>query len=245
MLDQRALAREAHVWCLRPDTVNDGDHSGYETLLTAAERPTLSRFQFAEDQRDRLFTKVLTRSVLSAYTGVAPDAWRFSVDQHGKPRIDAPEAFRHVMFSVSHTKGLVACLVSTTRAVGVDVECLARPIRWLDVGTRFFSTTEISILQRRPEPDQQRRFFELWTLKESYAKARGLGLRIPLDGTSFDIPDNQRVSVSFSESVRDDSSRWSFAVDTIGGSHVIATAIAEPGVRVVWHSVSTPTSCLE
>ena len=233
MLDRRALDREAHLWYLRPETLGDSDLPAYETWLTADERHAIGRLRAADDRRDRLLTKAVTRSLLSACTGVAPGAWRFHVDQHGKPMVEAPEPFRHLMFSVSHTNGLVACVLNTRRAVGVDVEHIDRPVGWREIASRRFNSTEIATLQRRPEPEQRRRFFELWTLKESYAKARGLGLRIPLDHTSFEVSDDRRVSVSFSEALRDDSRRWSFAVDMIGESHVMAAAVAEAGVRVV------------
>ena len=238
MLNRRALDREAHLWYLRPENVSHRDFRRCETWLTADERRVVETFQTTGDRRDRLCTKALTRSMLSAYTGVAPGAWRFGIDHHGKPIVQSPLAFRHIRFSVSHTRGLIACLLSTGRAVGVDVEAVDRPIGWLNIGTRSFTATEMSALQRRSPREQQMRFFELWTLKESYAKARGLGLRIPLDGTSFALDVDRRVSVSFSRSVSDDSRRWSFALDTTG-THVMAAAIAEPDVRVVWHATSS------
>jgi 4'-phosphopantetheinyl transferase len=38
-----------------------------------------------------------------------------------------------------------------------------------------------------PESPQRQRFFELWTLKESDVKSRGMGLSIPLNKFPFDL----------------------------------------------------------
>lgn len=69
---------------------------------------------------------------------------------------------------------------------GVDVEDLKRSTNtaYEDI-CRYFSTREIEDLLELPEKQKKQRFFDYWTLKESYIKARGMGLSIPLDKFSF------------------------------------------------------------
>ncbi len=79
-----------------------------------------------------------------------------------------------VQLSLSHSGGYGVCAVSDA-PVGVDVE-LIRPLR-RDVPGRFFTPAEQAWLTGRPESA----FFRLWTRKESFVKALGRGLTLPLN----------------------------------------------------------------
>ena len=70
------------------------------------------------------------------------------------------------------------------RDVGVDVEHINRTLTH-DVAERFFSPQEVADLRALPEDEQPVVFFDYWTLKEAYIKARGLGLALPLGQFTF------------------------------------------------------------
>ena len=72
---------------------------------------------------------------------------------------------------------------------------LARPVSTA-IANRFFSPTEAAALSGVPEHRRQERFFEYWTFKESYIKARGMGLSIPLDRFSFHYSDERAVRIA-------------------------------------------------
>jgi hypothetical protein len=89
-------------------------------------------------------------------------------------------------FNISHTDGLIACAVTIGREVGVDVET-RRPSLLHDVAGRHFAPREVSDLRSLPELEQDRVFFDYWTLKEAYIKARGFGLALPLGDFAFKL----------------------------------------------------------
>lgn len=98
---------------------------------------------------------------------------RISKTVLGKPYLaDYPG----VQFNLSHSGPWGACAVSEA-PVGVDVE-LVRPMRQ-NVAGRFFTSTEQQFLARQPRPEQE--FFRLWTRKESFLKALGKGLTLPMN----------------------------------------------------------------
>ena len=104
---------------------------------------------------------------------------------HGRPEIlDRPAGVPDLRFNLSHTDGLIACAVTIGREVGVDVEHVGRRLTH-DIAGRFFAPREVADLKSLPVAEQPRVFFDYWTLKEAYIKARGFGLALPLGDFAF------------------------------------------------------------
>ena len=186
-------------------------------------------------------TRALVRLTLSRYCGVPPARWRFRTNPHGRPEIASPAS--RLRFNVSHTEGLVVCLVSRGRELGVDAESLRRERHWLDLAERFFAPAEARALREVPAARRALRFLEYWTLKESYVKARGRGLTLPLSSFWFDLPAPAGIRVRFTPAVDDDAARWQFSLDRVGAGHVVATAVDRAGasrVRIRYYEVGPP-----
>ncbi len=204
----QALAPGAvHVWLAYADDIAPELMASYGALLTPVELEREAGFRFARDRELFRLTRAVQRVVLSAYVDIRPDAWRFRIDERGRPWIDAPVVDAPV-FNLSNTHGLVACAVSHAE-VGVDVEEVESRPAPLEVARDYFSPRELAGLRALAPERQPRRFYDLWTLKEAYLKARGMGLGIPLDRFSFD-PDPVPSFVVDPE-LGDRAADWSFA----------------------------------
>jgi len=185
---------EIHIWMTKPQELlgNDELLSRYSTLLNAEEKVKQQRYKFAKDRHDALITRAFIRDLLSYYADIAPQDWLFDKGEKDKPEvINAPLPLR---FNISHTKNLIVCAVTLTDDIGIDVENTGRSNDVLAIAERYFSTQETSELFALPTEQQRGRFFDYWTLKESYIKAWGLGLAIPLADFSFAINDTVQVS---------------------------------------------------
>lgn len=207
-------------------------------LLSEEERCQELRFLFADDRKRYLVTRAMVRTVLSRYAPVAPQAWAFSANGYGRPEIaNAHEQARGLTFNISHTRGLIALGVVGQRALGVDVENIAARRVSLGIADRFFSPAEVAELSSTPIDRQQDRFFEYWTFKESYIKARGMGLSIPLDRFSFRYPHERVVDLSLQPELEDDANRWSFWQYRPTSEHLLAicaerTDAERPGLTI-------------
>ncbi|WP_375412431.1 4'-phosphopantetheinyl transferase family protein [uncultured Bradyrhizobium sp.] len=196
----------------------------YRALLTEQERGQQQRFYFARDRHRYLLTRALVRTVLSRYAPIAAADWRFEPSAYGKPMIvNDHDAVRRLSFNISHTEGLIVLAVTADRAVGVDTERTQRDIA-LEIADRYFSPSEVAALYALPAELQRGRFLELWTLKESYIKARGIGLSIPLGKFSFNL-DGEGEAIRFDAELGDSPAHWRFYQMRPSDTHTAALCL--------------------
>ena len=237
MADLIPLSRgEAHLWYVLADAATEPSLlAAYEALLAPEERARKARFYFDKHRHEYLLTRALCRGVLSRYAAVAPEAWVFRANSYGRPEIASPEG-SSLRFNLTNTDGLIACLVALDREIGVDVEDTERRGETVAIADRFFSPLEVSALHEEPAAAQRARFFDYWTLKEAYIKARGMGLSIPLDQFSYLIEPGQPIRIAFDPRLVDDPATWQFAQLRPTDRHLISVAVrrsGEPDLRFV------------
>lgn len=201
----------------------------YRALMSADEHARMARFVFDRDRRAFLLTRALVRTTLSRYAAVAPADWQFVANVHGRPEIlDRPAGVPDLRFNISHTDGLIACAVTIGREVGVDVEYIGRQVLH-DIAGRHFAPAEVTDLKRLPAEEQRRVFFDYWTLKEAYIKARGFGLALPLGDFAFKLNPPHTPAITFAPSLDDDPSTWQFLQGWPTPQHRLGLAIRREG----------------
>jgi len=212
-----------HLWYAMPAAASDpGLLARYLALLQPEERDRHGKFTVERLRHEHLVARALVRTVLSSYLPGAPAAWRFRPGPHGRPELDPPQPLR---FNLSHSGDLAICAVSGGAEVGVDVEPYARAEKILGLAGRVLSDRERTALPALGPEQALGRALTLWTLKEAYVKALGIGISVPLRSLSFSVGDGP-IGLE-SELAPDEGSRWCFeVVDLL--SHRVAVALAQP-----------------
>jgi 4'-phosphopantetheinyl transferase len=188
-----------------------------EALLSPDEQGRAARFRFAEDRSEYVAAHVLLRRMLAVTRACPPTAIAFARTARGKPFV-ADGLGPH--FSLSHSRGLVACALCEEHEVGLDVEPLdsCPP---LDLAKAYFSEAERAALFALPEARQQRRFLDLWTLKEAVVKATGQGLSQGLHGFAIHF---EPLAITCSGPMVVSRRPWHLYQRDVGGTHVIGLA---------------------
>jgi 4'-phosphopantetheinyl transferase len=220
----RLTSGEIHLWLAFYDKITSPQLQGaYRQLLAAAEREQELRFHFARDRHRYLVTRALVRTVLSQYARIEPEEWIFSTNSYGRPEIANVQAREaRLSFNISHTQSLIVLAVTQGGALGVDVENFVAREAALDIAARYFAPDEVTALAAVAPSLQQYRFFEYWTFKESYIKARGMGLSLPLDQFSFHYPREDAVEITIDPRLADHPPRWQFWQFKPSPQHVVA-----------------------
>ena len=186
------IRMSVHVWMLHArDFYREREILEW---MTGEERVKACGRLSVEQRRANLATRWLCRTSLSRYASVEPKEWRFSKGPADKPRIESPAEHASIRFNLAHTNELIVCAVTRAGEVGIDVERFGADAGMIDeISPHFLSTAERHQLVALSEKDRERRFLEIWTSKEAYAKALGTGVAQFEDKT--DIPDSWRMTL--------------------------------------------------
>ncbi|WP_330301268.1 4'-phosphopantetheinyl transferase family protein [Streptomyces sp. NBC_00503] len=183
--------------------------------LDEQEQEVADGFLFERDRSQYLIAHALVRRVLALETGI-PEAeaviWRSS---RGRPFLQLPSGglprgADMLDFNLSHARAYNLLGVSREHRIGVDVERMDRGDRGLEnIITTFCAEEQDWIARAAPGRSRDRRVLRLWTLKEAYSKARGLGLALPFDSFAFTLAEDEGV-LSFQPPADDSAERWRF-----------------------------------
>jgi 4'-phosphopantetheinyl transferase len=218
-------ADEVHLWCAHPEALAaETAYAAARALVTPDEVERLERFVFVRDRRIFLATRALVRKVLSRYAPVAAEDWRFAITQHGRPELKS-DGDPPLRFNLSNTYGLVVCAVARDGEIGVDVESVSRAGAHLELAERYFAPAEVAALRALEPPGRPRRFCEYWTLKESYLKARGVGLGFPLDQFAFFLDPGHSPRFDVDPALDDQGDSWRFSLCRPTADHVVALCL--------------------
>lgn len=168
------------------------DYKQFSVLLqyvTCEKKQKINKFYRFEDAERSLLGDTLARYALCKRLGFRNDHLVFSCNAYGKPILPIQYGTH---FNISHSGNFVVCAVDDA-PVGIDVEKIKNID--LDIAKRFFSKKEYSALISLPKELQTKYFYKIWVLKESYIKAEGMGLSIPLN--SFSLIDFQNMPHEF------------------------------------------------
>lgn len=223
---------DLHLWFAFVDDIREPVVlDRYLSWLNPEEAKQQKRFYFEKDRHQYLITRACIRVLLSRYflgeTGenMSPAAWRFVKNEYGRPNVDPQMGAFSPRFNISHSKGVVMLGFTRAAELGVDVECVTRDGDMVKLADRFFSPIEVQELHSLPVDRQQDRFFDYWTLKESYIKARGMGLSIPLDHFSFIPRPGKKIDIRIDPKQNDHPDRWQFKQWRLGPEHKAAVTL--------------------
>ncbi|MBD1915175.1 MULTISPECIES: 4'-phosphopantetheinyl transferase superfamily protein [Cyanophyceae] len=194
----------------------------YETWLDDRERSRYERFRFNQHRQEYLVAHALLRSCLSRYGDRQPWEWAFSTNDYGRPELSEGNGSLPLRFNLSHTTSLVACAVTRFADVGVDVEYTARKGDLAAIAKTSFAPEELAELNRLTGMAWRDRFFDLWTLKEAYIKARGLGLSLPLQQCVFQFEPKTATPI---QCCADSAEDWVFELLSPTPQHRLAVAV--------------------
>lgn len=237
---QQLLQKHIDVWLL-PITGWSHEDLPYEVidqLLTENELKRYERFRPISKKAEFIASRLLLRHLLRKYTDCDTSQTEAIPDEMGRPFWFENSVPLDIFFSLSHTKDMICCAISKHREIGCDVESLQPRKYEIDLTERVFSTREQQFYKNLPEQQRSEFFYRSWTLKESFIKAVGQGLRVPLQSLSFTY--SAETDTTFKVAPKDLGDNWTTTPYTFkscipapGYSLGIATPLISPTINLI------------
>ena len=145
--------------------------------LSEERKQKIVRYRQLNGRKQSLGAGLLLRQVLTRHGARESKVY---MGENGKLLV------KEIFFNLSHSHNIVVCVVGD-KSVGCDVEKVKSPTRE-KIAERYFCESEIAYLK-----DHKDEFYRLWTLKESYVKMTGEGLRLPLNQFEIRFEENIKI----------------------------------------------------
>ncbi|GKU77866.1 4'-phosphopantetheinyl transferase superfamily protein [Paenibacillus sp. L3-i20] len=172
-----------------PAIIDTKDYNMLLSLVSNEKRSKINRFRLVKDAYRALLGDALIRTAIMSRLGVPNESITFNYNEYGKPTLARCEGLH---FNLSHSGDWIVAFISTYE-VGIDVE----EVRSIDmnIASSYFAKEEYRDLLAKSEGERTAFFYELWTLKESYIKARGEGLSIPLHSFAIEFQSDRSITL--------------------------------------------------
>lgn len=215
---------EVHLWRAfldQPATT----FQGLQATLSPDEQARAARFHFTKDRNHYIVARGILRALLGGYLKSDPPSLEFSYNAYGKPALNSAAHEPVVRFNLAHSRGLALYAFTLGREVGIDVEYMKPDIDVLALARHSFSTAEQADLRALPTEDRLQGFYNGWTRKEAYIKARGLGVSLGLDRFDVELKPGQPAALLHSREDEHAPARWTLIELDPGEGYAGALAI--------------------
>lgn len=217
---------EVHIWraCLDRNT---SYVQSLQQILSVDEKARARRYYFETDRNYFIVSRGLLRIILSRYLDMEPSKLRFCYSPYGKPSLVILADEETISFNVSHSCGLALYAITRGREVGIDLERIRTDFACGQIAGLFFPPRENAMLRTfRAKSLIHKEFFNCWTRKEPYIKARGEGLSLPLDHFDVSFEPGEPEALIGISGASDKSSHW-FLQAIQPGPGYVAALVAE------------------
>lgn len=188
-------------------------------LMDPVLQTKIHKFRNSDDQLRTLCGEMLVHIYGSEHWKLSAFELTRKVNSYGKPEFTK---FSKYQYNISHS-GCWVVAAFDDNPIGIDIEGII-PID-LQIADQFFAVSEAKTLHMQEEERKLRFFYHLWTLKESYIKAKGEGLSIPLNSFAFELSEHGDIYLH-PESESDSS--WYFRQYSLDPSYALAVCGKKP-----------------
>ncbi|MBL4679890.1 MAG: 4'-phosphopantetheinyl transferase superfamily protein [Pseudomonadales bacterium] len=165
--------------------------SGFECLDLLSEDEIIRSKKMLNTENKNLFirSRCALRLILANCLSLNPREISFQYGEKGKPKLDVPSSTQ-LEFNLSHSNDIALIAVGTKRQIGIDISHTNRSTNWQGIAKRNFTESEQAYLMQTGSSQTEvsrNHFHRIWSQKEAYTKALGLGFSYGFKNFSVEL----------------------------------------------------------
>jgi len=183
------------------------------SFIDLEKKCKIKKFSEKKDMIRTLMGEILIRTIINRELDSSNKHIKFEKNKYGKPYLKEYPKFN---FNISHSGDFVICAIDN-KPIGIDIE-EKKHIEYEEIAKNFFDISEFDYIVNQDLNIQLSKFYEIWTLKESYIKCCGQGLSMPLNSFSVDMDQYENIKVI----IKNKYMKHTFKKFNIGSSYKMA-----------------------
>ncbi|GAA3127181.1 4'-phosphopantetheinyl transferase superfamily protein [Streptomyces rectiviolaceus] len=171
-------------------------------------------------------SRVLLKFAAAAALHVPPQSIELGYLHTGRPYL---RGYDGVHISLSHTDELLLVGLATGGVIGVDAERSDRNLYGPGLGRHLCTPHEVEQIEAMPEHERNPALVRLWTLKEAYSKAIGLGMQFRFTDFGFESDGTVPTEVLRPDGTPGSAGEWMFRTYFVDDTYTISVAVGDAG----------------
>lgn len=159
-------------------------------LIDLEKKHKIEKFINKKDKLRALIGEILIRTIICERLNIKNKHIKFDKNKYGKPYL---KEYQKLSFNISHSGDFVVFAIDN-KSVGIDIEKIEY-IEYEKIAKSFFTASEFDYITQNDSIIDLCKFYEIWTLKESYIKCCGQGLSMPLKSFSIERDKYDNIKV--------------------------------------------------
>jgi 4'-phosphopantetheinyl transferase len=218
---------QVHIW--KVDVLSHAERRmDYTSLLSKDELERANKFRFEKDRLTYITARGVLREMISKYIDKRPSEITFLYNAQSKPYIISDIDLE---FNVSHSGHMILLAFTISHPLGVDIEYNKREIELPMIARSFFAQSETDDLLSLSQNEQLSAFYNCWTRKEAFIKAKGGGLSIPLDQFEVSLLPKDRPELKVIRWDQEDVQNWRMQSLRYGTDYTGAVIVHNPAAE--------------
>lgn len=172
------LDQGTHIWAIELRQSPNYQATFFE-WLSSAEKSKAQRMLVNLKRDHQIQSKAWLRWLLAQYTQSSPEQIQYHYGSLGKPYLGSEQT--QIFFNATDSGSTLLCAFSKKNELGLDIESTPRKVNYQRIAEKKFTQLELAAINSTPQATRSNAFLALWTRKEAFGKALGVGIRYQMN----------------------------------------------------------------